>query len=441
MKKGIIQYINSNQLFTPQDNLLVGVSGGIDSVALLDMLINAGYNCSIAHCNFKLRGTESDGDEIFVKSLAEKYKINIHIIHFQTANYAEENNLSIQMAARELRYQWFNDLCNKHNYTHIAIAHHLDDSIETFFINLTRGTGLKGLTGIKPVYNKIVRPLLFAYRKDIEAYINENNLIYREDSSNVNTKYTRNLIRHKIIPLLEEINPSLRATIAKSIEIIDKTEKIYLEKINEIKSIVVSEDTMFTYIDIENLKKLNPIDIYLFEFLRPFQFTYIVIEEIIQALNSVSGKIFYSPTHQLLKDRNQLIISQKNYTDEIKQFYINVDEQKINQPISLKFETTNNSTNFTIPTSPTIACIDFDLLYFPLVLRKWKKGDYFVPLGMKGIKKISDYFIDNKINRYEKENTWLLCSGEKIVWIVGKRIDDKYKITSQTKNIFIIEQL
>ena len=432
------KYCQKEKLFKPDDKILLAVSGGVDSVVMCELFYLAGYKFGIAHCNFKLRGEESDEDEKFVRDLADKYKAKFYLKTFETKKYAVSNGISIQMAARELRYKWFEELLKSENYKYIATAHHSDDQIETFFINILRGTGIAGLHGILPKQNNIIHPLLFSNRKRIEDFRKKNNLKFREDSSNISEKYLRNKIRHRIIPLLKDINPEFEQIINKNIERFRETEKIYASQIEKERNKIVEIQEDKIVFPIKKLKILDSLSTYLYEFLSPYNFSFHVVEDIVAALDDIPGKQFFSPTHRLIKDREELIITPKKHENHSVEQYT-VNEKSIDKPVNLKIDKVFSVRDFKIPQSNNIACLDYEKLKFPLILRKWKEGDYFYPLGLNSRKKLSDFFIDRKFSLLDKENAWLLCSGDKIVWIVGFRIDNRFKITKRTKKIFQIE--
>lgn len=433
------KYITDNKLFTHTDRLLLAVSGGIDSMTMLHLFTRLNYPIAVAHCNFQLRGTESDGDEFFVKSTVESLKIPFYSVRFETKEYARQNKLSIQMAARELRYNWFSNICKTHNFSYICLAHNADDSLETFFINLNRGTGIDGLTGIKPKSDNLVRPLLFASRKEIEHYAREHHLQFREDSSNATDKYLRNFIRLRILPLMEEANPSFRKTLKTTIENLASTQSLYTLGVNAILSQICRNNDGNLVIHIPALLSYPEIPSILYEILHPYQFNRDVCLEIAQMLNQQSGKTFFSITHRLVKDRDNLLIqpiTSKNHQI----YYLEKDCELSSLPFPLKFTWHAHTPETNIDKSPRIAQIDAGLLEWPLIMRTWQPGDYFMPLGMNNFKKISDFLIDKKLSLPEKENTWVILSGSKIVWIVGHRIDERFKVTEKTRQILKIEK-
>lgn len=431
-------FIANNNLFNEHEEILLAVSGGIDSCVMADLFIKGNINCGIAHCNFKLRDKDSDLDEEFVEQIAAKNNLPFYTTSFDTETYAKNNGISIQMAARELRYHWFEHIRQQDNFAYIAIAHNSNDIVETFLMNLTRGTGIKGLTGIASKNDNIIRPLLFASRNEIIQYSIDNNINFREDSSNSVTKYTRNKIRHNIIPVFNEINPNFNHTILENIQRLKSVEKIYHKDIAQKAKLVVSKMNNNTLIEISELLKLDDYRNYLYEFLQPYNFSNLVLNDIESSLNKTSGKVFYSSTHKLLKDREHLIITKLTDESHVK-YYIDEDIDIIAKPINISIRKDFKDDNFVVPKQSDIACLDIDKLDFPLIIRKWERGDYFMPLGMTQLKKISDFFIDSKMSIYEKENTWLLLSGNKIVWIIGKRIDERFKITDNTKNVVIFK--
>ncbi|MCC6689985.1 MAG: tRNA lysidine(34) synthetase TilS [Bacteroidia bacterium] len=430
-------YISGNRLFHHTSKLLLGISGGIDSVVLLHLCYKSGFKFAIAHCNFGLRGAESDADELFVKQLAKKYKVPFYSTLFNTKQFADQKSSSIQMAARELRYNWFEKICKQNKYAYILTAHHKDDELETFFINLIRGTGISGLHGIYPRRGKIIRPLLFATRAEIEKYATQNKLNYREDSSNKSDKYIRNKLRLKIIPVLKEINPSLNRTISSTIARIRQVEQVYKKALEtEIKKLLVKKNNTYD-VDIVKLAKLQPQQVYIYELLKPFGFNEDVCENLIDMIVKKStGGQFVSLSHRIIKNRNKLTIVRKEIKSA-QEYLVRKDRLFITKPLSLSFEK-QKSKSYVLPRSSHIASLDYEKLKFPLTIRCWKPGDFFQPLGMNSRKKLSDFFIDNKFSQLDKENTWLLVSQNEIVWVIGYRINERYKITRNTNEVYVI---
>lgn len=435
--KKVRQFIDSNQLLIDNDRILVGVSGGADSVVLLHILLKLGFECVVAHCNFHLRGDESMRDELFVEKLAEKYKLIYKKTDFDTVRFAKSNKISIEMAAREMRYAWFKKLAPENKCQTIATAHHTDDSIETLLLNMIRGTGLKGLTGIEPRNGDIVRPVLCCTRSEIEQYAQKNKLEYITDSTNLANEYSRNKIRNLILPMMADINPSVKQSLAENISRFRGSWKIYSEKIAEIEAHITFNKENQTFVDIDKLKSQSDPKTILFEILQKYQFNSDVISNIFEALDKSSGKRYYSDTHRLLKDREHLIVDEIEPNNTL-EFSIDESTKSISIPINLSLNKKARNEDFIISKKSDIIHIDADKIKFPLTLRKWKKGDSFHPFGMKESKKLSDFFINEKINRNQKENIWLLVSDNKIVWIIGLRMDERFRITEKTKNILEI---
>jgi tRNA(Ile)-lysidine synthase len=436
-------YISGFRLFAPEEPILLAVSGGIDSMVMAELFHRAGYNFAIAHCNFNLRGTESNQDEAFVSSIAETYKVRFYVKHFKTREYAGFNKVSVQMAARTLRYEWFDELIQSEGFKAVATAHHLDDQIETFFINVLRGTGIGGLHGILPNRTNVVHPMMFTFRRQIEEFAGDEAIAYREDSSNKSSKYVRNKIRHDLVPLLREINPEFRKTITSTIERIRETEILLRNHLEEIRSRAGFSGKEAYTIEISELINLHPKEVYVYELLQEFNFNRSVTDEISAGLEDIPGRQFFSPTHRLVIDRELLLITPLDpaglhLANEIE---INETESEIKKPIQLSFSYLENHPGLSISKSGSIAMLDASLIHWPLRLRKWKEGDTFVPYGMNNHKKLSDFFIDNKFSIVEKENVWLLISGNEIVWIIGHRIGNTYRITNNTERILMIEWL
>jgi tRNA(Ile)-lysidine synthase len=434
MLQEVQTYIQKHQLLTPDKPIVIGVSGGTDSVALLHILHSLGYSCIIAHCNFHLRTEESNRDEQFVRKLANAYHLPYYSVDFQTTEYAKVQGISIEMAARDLRYNWFAGLLEKHAAQAIAVAHHADDSIETMLMNLTRGTGLRGLTGIAPRNKNIVRPLLCCTRLELENYLIENELDHVEDSTNALCDYTRNKVRNEILPLLTEINPSARQTMYANLARFNGTLAIYQQAILNIEKIIVEKVGDIFKMDIGKIKEQIDIPAIMYELLAPYNFGIKVIEQITEHLDSESGKIFFSETHRLVKDRNYLIISEKGV--DKKEFYtISQDDKIVYIPFELTINCFEYTPDFQVSKEKNLIHIDASKITFPLTVRCWQEGDTFYPFGMKQRKKVSDFFIDNKLSLFEKEQVRLLLSGDEIVWIIGLRADNRFRINSNTTNI------
>ncbi len=421
-----------------QKRILLAVSGGVDSIVMAELYRLSGYNIVIAHCNFRLRGEESRGDEAFVWHYAKSHKIPFHVKHFNTTEYAKKHKVSVQMAARDLRYKWLKGLCEKHKYTYLSIAHNSDDAIETFFINLLRGTGIAGLHGIASQQGNIVRPLLGFSRKEIEAFAKKNKIKWREDSSNASDKYERNKIRHHLIPLLEKLQPNARNAINLTIENIGEAEAIYRKAIDSHIGKLVQVESGKALISIKELKHLEHPALYLYEILKEYGFNYAQAKEISGALDNQPGKVFLSSTHKLTLDRKHLIINQITGNEVGTKIVVEKTTKGIKiDSFKVSFSTTSKKTGFKPPVSSQTACLDYDNLQFPLSIRKWEKGDKFYPLGMDKPKKVSDFLIDNKVSRPDKERVFVLTSGNAIAWIIGHRIDNRFKIVSATKKLYI----
>ena len=437
MLNQFIQNIKCKQLFEPNQKVLLAVSGGIDSMVLLQLFEKTGFDYGIVHCNFQLRGDESDLDEEFVKTQVLIHGVPAYFETFETKEHADINGVSIEMAARELRYGFFEKVRIENGFDFIATAHHQDDLIETFFLNLSRKTGIKGLTGIKEKAGEIIRPLLFASRGDIENYAHENYIEFREDSSNSEVVFQRNFLRHKILPLFSELNPSFKKNLLASIENLKDAEQVYSSYLQSEKVGVVVKNLNETVINIERLQKSSFPKILLHEILTEFNFNATVVDEINKSLSTDSGKRFFSKTHWVVKDRKELFVSRIKEEDN-KIFYIEKEDIELFEPLDIVIEKLP-ARDFEIIKKLNVACLDLNEVEFPLLIRKWQQGDYFQPLGMTGFKKVSDFFIDEKIPIHEKENTWILCSGKKIVWIMGYRIDNRFKVLPETSKILKIE--
>lgn len=428
MHKEFEKHIDQHLSFLKEQKLLVAVSGGIDSVVLVHLLHQLGFEIGLAHCNFKLRGKESDLDAEFVQNLAKDLAIECYTTTFNTKDYASKNGVSIQMAARDLRYDWFKGLLNKHTFNYILTAHHKDDVLETFLINLTRGTGLDGLTGIPEINKYIVRPLLPFSRNQIESFAKENDIKWREDQSNTSTKYIRNKIRHEVIPVLKELNPSLLNSFESTISHLKDSQQIINDSIEQIRNRVSTEEKDRLEIDIEKIKELSNPKIYLYELLKEFGFT--EWNDINDLLDAQSGKQLFSHSHRIIKDRTALLVTSILSAKDNISYQIKEEDSAFSMDgLSLHFEVSTK----TLAESNQTVVVDKELLKFPLIVRKWQKGDYFCPIGMQGKKKLSKFFKDEKYSLLEKEQIWLLCTADNtIVWIIGKRLDNRFKVTAAT---------
>ena len=417
---------------------LIAVSGGVDSIVLIDLFSRSGLSFAIAHCNFSLRGEESDKDETFVKELSEQYNVEFYTKAFDTQSYANSKKVSIQMAARDLRYQWFQDLIVIHGFDHIVTAHHANDNLETVIFNLVKGTGISGLRGMIPSNGSILRPLLPFKKSTLEGYANENNLRWREDSSNQLTGYKRNLIRHKVIPVLKQINPDVENTMQTMFEKLSATENLIKGHIEHIcKSLIESKGDLL-YINKEKLRNVNENLFILSELLKPFGFNYSQSRNIVSSIDLQSGKQFLSQSHQLTIDRKYLIIGLLT-TGVHEEYEIAKDVSQIELSNQNFFIKKMSAKNYKISPSSSVAALNLDKIVFPLKLRHWKEGDWFIPLGMDGRKKLSDFMIDEKIPLNLKKDVLVLCSEESILWVIGHRIDDRYKVSEETSDVLEIK--
>jgi len=413
VKEVIRKYIQSNNIFRQKELILVGVSGGADSVALLLILKDLGYQIQALHCNFHLRGEESDRDENFVAELCKKNGISLLTKHFDTKEYAAKNNISIEMAARDLRYSWFYDVLTGTKAQCIAVAHHKNDQAETLLLNLIRGTGIRGLAGMYPLRNKIARPLLCVTRQEILAYLSQAGQDYVTDSTNLERGATRNIIRLDILPQLATMNPNIINTLSETCSIVMSSIPFYDKGIQEELELAKANDSE---LDIKPLLESKDTAVLIYEWLREKGFTNAQTTEISESLESTSGKIWESKTHRILKDREKLVLQEKNKrTDQL--HIIQEEVESISE------------------TAPEIAYFDMDKLTSPITYRTPKEGDWFIPFGMKGKKLISDYLTDIKATRFEKENQLLALCGEDIIWVVGHRSDNRYRVDKDTKRI------
>lgn len=438
MKNIIHTYIEKHQLLDDNRPVLVGFSGGADSVALLSLLVQLDYPCIALHCNFHLRGDESLRDERFAEQTAHKLDVPFYKTDFDTTAYAAIHHFSIEMAARELRYNWFEEMRSRLGAQAIAVAHHRDDSVETVLMNLIRGTGVRGLGGIRPKNGYVVRPLLAVSRSEILAWLEKQQLPYVTDSTNLSDVYTRNFIRLRVLPLLEELNPSVKTAISRTADHLAETEAIYLYMVEKARRELMAGDDLRIPIDCL-MEYPSPATI-LYELLKPYGFSRQVADDAFRSLTGESGKQFYSTDYRLLKDRTYLQLL-PILREEIQEYIITdnfISDNNWQGPIELSFRKTVITIDFNIRKDKHIAYFDYDKLSFPLTLRRWKEGDWFVPFGMKGRKKLSDYFSDHKLSRIDKEQVWILCSGKNVLWIVGERSDNRFCIDKTTKSVLIV---
>ncbi|HSD07942.1 tRNA lysidine(34) synthetase TilS [Flavobacterium sp.] len=436
MKNTLQNYIEKEIPFLSQKKLLLAVSGGLDSMVLLHLFKELQFNIAIAHCNFQLRGVESFGDQKFIQEYADANAIPIYVTQFDTETFAKDYKFSTQVAARVLRYNWFYELLEEEKFDYILTAHHADDNLETFLINLTRGTGLEGLTGIPVQNDKIIRPLLFLTRNEILDYAKANDIQWREDSSNASDKYVRNKIRHHIIPILKELNPNFMASFSKTESYLQESLNMVEDAASMIYQQVADEVGDQVHFDLNQLLKLPNYQSYLYQWLKDYGFT--AWEDICDLVHSQSGKQVFAADFRLLKNRDSLIVSPINQEEILEGFSIDENQTEVNIPLKLRLSKVDN---ISIDSNKTIF-VDADLLNYPLIIRKWKEGDSFKPYGMNGkSKKVSKFFKDEKLSLIDKENTWLLCSNNQIIWIIGLRSDHRFRTVNTTKNILKIELL
>ena len=429
------KYIASNHLINKGDRILVALSGGVDSMVLAELLRREGYDITFAHCNFHLRGKESDGDEQFVREYAERVGVKLFVKQFDTLQFVENNKVSVEMAARELRYTWFDELVNS-DFDKLALAHHADDQIETFFINLLRGSGIKGLKAMQPCNGKYIRPMLWASREEIKKFAIENGIQWREDSTNGDTVYLRNKIRHDLMPVFDSIKPESREKILESVNNLASENQLYRELLQEKISQIETVNGVLHSVNKRHFDRPQGVEKssaniklqLLFEWIRSFGFSYSQCKSIFAALDGDPGKEFYSNDYQLVVEKETIEIFPKA---------INA----LNAFNALKVEKFEKTPNFSLQTSNSnIAQLDYDTLKLPLKTRFWQQGDRFRPLGMRGTKLVSDFYNDLGFTTFQKKTTPILVdANDQIVWIIGYRIDDRFKITEKTKTIYEIK--
>lgn len=438
-----LKYIRETQLFPENERVLLTVSGGIDSVVMAELFARAGLPFAIAHCNFRLRGAASDGDEAFVSSLAETYGVPFFVKKFETEASAREQSISIQMAARELRYKWFRQIAEENDLQYIATAHHMNDVLETMLLNLIRGTGLAGLHGILPRQGKIVRPLLFADKAGIEAFAAGHQLRWRKDSSNEDTKYRRNLIRKEVVPVLEQLNPNLYQTLQLSVERFRASESLQQHIIAQLRRESCIRRGNDYFIHLPRLNGLPGLPVILHELIKEYGFTYQQSREIARVLSQDEkkvGRVFDAENYRLNIDRHDLLISPLHKEQDQEEIIIKGDVHRVlTHGAKLKMRVLD-AQKYCIMPLKNIAALDHEKLKFPLRMRKWREGDWFYPLGMNAKKKLSDFMIDTKIPLNLKEKVYVLMSGDDIVWVMGHRIDHRFRVTDDTRQVFEITQ-
>jgi len=432
------KYIAVNELFPPEARVLLAVSGGIDSMVMAHLFLRCGYESGIAHCNFNLRGDESDADEKFVRDFAMNHSIPFFTTRFSTEIYAAEKGLSTQMAARELRYSWFEKIRHDNGFNTIALAHNLNDNIETFIINLVRGSGIGGFAGIKPKTGYLIRPLLFATRNEIAEYCDKYEVNYREDSSNSDTKYVRNKIRHLIIPVLKEINPSFERTIEETIERVSEINEIYSGHIEKVRMTLLKENRAGLVLNISEILTLSPLSTMIFELFRQFGLSRPMISELIKLTGSRNGSQLVTTSHRFIKNRNELIII-RNLSEPDISIRLDTLDELLKVQIPGKFSVNDCGKDFIITTSPCTTLLSLNKIKFPVVIRSWKPGDLFYPLGMNRKKKLSDFFIDSKFSIPEKEEALVLETEGKIACILGIRTDNRFRITGSTTKCLVFD--
>jgi len=436
MIKKFLDYSEQHRLFSKEAKLLLAVSGGIDSMVMARLIREAGIDHAIAHCNFSLRGAESDGDEQFVCDYASKYGIKFYTKTFDTLAFCADRGISVQMAARELRYSWFDSIVTEKGFDAVAVAHNLNDNAETFLINLLRGTGLNGLTGMSPHNGNVIRPLLFATRDEITAYAVNNGITFREDSSNSHIKYVRNRIRNRVIPELLEVNARSLSAITATMEHLNSSAAIITACIEETRKSVFRTSGDYISADVSELSALRPAGAFMFELFRKYGVSPGQTRDLLALLESPSGKYITTPSHRILRDRNRLIVTDLKSDQEAGGGFASIDEMSLSGLFSDIAVISN--CDEPLPSGGLTACLDLDLLRFPLTVRRWKPGDKFSPLGMTGMKKISDLLTDLKVPVTSKEKVLVLISGNDVVWVMGYRIDNRYKVTPETGKILMI---
>jgi tRNA(Ile)-lysidine synthase len=415
----------------------LAVSGGLDSIVLCELAKQAGLDFFIAHCNFQLRGEESERDEAFVKSLRDKYEVEVFTKKFDTLAMAEQQRISIQEAARNLRYEWFEELIQTSGLSHTLLAHHADDNIETLMMNFFRGSGLEGLTGmnIASPKGRGLRPMLSFRREEIKEFAVQHELEWVEDSSNVSSKYTRNYFRNELIPQLKKIYPNVEENLLNTIERINRTNDLYKPLVEDLKKKICRYEGDELRIPVKQLMTYANTSL-IYEIIKDFGFGEKQVREVLKLADSESGKYIDSTDFRIIRHRNWFIIVKKKpggrtlaISEEDREVIFEDGIINIKQSPALKVKITDD---------PDTALLDAREIRFPLILRKWKAGDYFYPLGMRKKKKLSRFFIDQKLSRNKKENMWVIESDKRIIWVVGMRIDDRFRIKDSSNSVLLI---
>ncbi|MBD2703252.1 tRNA lysidine(34) synthetase TilS [Spirosoma sp. BT702] len=441
LEQDFLAFINGKELVEPTGRVLLAVSGGLDSMVMARLFHRAGQSFAIAHVNFGLRGDESEADALFVANKAAEYGVPFHLTHFDTTAIAAQSNVSIQMAARQLRYAWFNELLINHHYVSIATAHHQNDVLETVLLNLTRGTGLAGLHGIAVRQGDLIRPMLFATREQLTVYAEEQHVTYREDSSNQSDKYARNRIRHHVVPVLTSLNPSLWYTWPRTVEKLRAAEKLVQEELNRSWQQLVIVENERVWLPLDKLTGVSEVAFRLGEWLKPFGFTADQVTQLVATFQKPAGQVFQSATHRIVHERSGLLLEPLSDRNDFAIVLDSYPNQLVTLPgdVTLQFELFEKPADFHPPTNSAVAYLDADKLTFPLTIRPWQQGDRFHPLGLKGSKLVSDLLNDLKVSRSERSNTNVLLSKGAIVWVIGRRISHLFRVTDDTCRIIKVQ--
>lgn len=438
MLDSFFSFIFKHQLLPQKGPTLLAVSGGVDSVVMAQLFHRAKLQFAIAHCNFSLRGAASDQDEIWVRNLAQQYGVTYHAQLFDVLTHARTKGVSIQMAARELRHAWFQLLCNEHGFEKIATAHHSNDSLETVLLQFTKGTGLSGLHGILPAQGRYVRPLIFAKKTQIIAYAQAEGLHWREDSSNQKDKYHRNLIRHQVVPQLRKINPNVETTFCTTLERLRQVEALWMEQVNMIRKQACFQKEMAYYVKLQTLQNKSWAPVMLWELLKPFGFQFTPLKQLFASSPSAGARL-QSASHYLYVDRCQWVVTPRTRPDRFTTYKIGITTQSISIPHYTLYLKHIARSQYHLIANQFVAALDQDRLNFPLDVRKWQPGDVFYPLGMQQRKKLSDFLIDSKVPRPLKEQVWVITSKGEIVWVVGHRIDNRFRVTDSTEQVYELQ--